>query len=307
MGRSRSPGRPTTPEDGTCESVRLPGGRTIGFADLGDPRGLPLVFFHGTPGSRLDALLLSEAARRAGVRLIAPDRPGYGLSDAASLTVAGWVADVRSLADSLGIDHFAVGGISGGGPYALACGALIPERVWAAAVVAGAPPPDLKGDVSQMHAANRMAETINSRAPSLNRMVDGVLALVVGYAPGIYLRLGMRLLPPADRRVFSDPTVQKVFLQSAREQFRQGAAGISGDRRLDRPWGFKLSDVAVPVFQWHGDDDRNVPFADGQTMAEQIPDNTFEVIRGGGHLLLPGHSTAVMTALTSIADPSSID
>src|SRR5947209_14262034 len=114
------------------QTVDLPDGRRLGYAEVGEPRGKPVLYFHGVPGSRLDftAARCDEALRAVAVRFIGADRPGFGLSDKKpGRGHADWPADVSALADSLELDRFAVLGYSRGGPYALACAALIPERL----------------------------------------------------------------------------------------------------------------------------------------------------------------------------------
>lgn len=278
--------------------IRLAGGRRLGFADLGDPQGIPVIFFHGTPGSRLDAGPLASAAETAKVRLLAPDRPGYGLSDPSeAMSVAGWAADVAEMADQLGLGQFAVAGISGGGPYALACAARLAGRVSAAAAIAPAVPVGMRGDRAEMHAANRLADAVAAKVPNLEPALHRALAFVVRRYPGIYLRLGMRFLPPADRRAMADPEMRRTFQNSAAEQFRQGPSGTLGDRRIDRDWGFEPREIRVPVYHWHGNEDRNVPLREGRRLAEAIPTARLEVVAGEGHLLIPAHWPAILDDL----------
>ena len=121
--------------------IRLADGRRLGYAEYGDPEGKPLFYCHGFPASRLEAALLDPSARKAGVRVVAADRPGCGLSDfQPDRRIGDWPGDVVELAGALGIDRFAVVGVSGGGPYALACARKIPQRLTAAAVVCGLGP-----------------------------------------------------------------------------------------------------------------------------------------------------------------------
>lgn len=125
----------------TEQVIRLADGRKLGYAEYGDPAGKPLMYFHGLPGSRLEAKLTEPTASRVKARVIGVDRPGYGLSDfKPQRALADWPNDVSELANALGLDRFAVLGVSGGGPYALACARKIPARLSAVGVVGGLGP-----------------------------------------------------------------------------------------------------------------------------------------------------------------------
>jgi pimeloyl-ACP methyl ester carboxylesterase len=123
------------------QMVPLPDGRRVVIASHGDPRGWPLFLFHGIPVSRLGHEFTDAPAKERGVRVLYPDRPGIGLSDPRpGRTIYSYADDVAAMADALGLERFAVAGLSGGGPYALACGAKLPERVTAVGVMAGVGP-----------------------------------------------------------------------------------------------------------------------------------------------------------------------
>src|SRR6185312_3853086 len=108
----------------TEHRVRLADGRTLACLELGDPSGPPVLYFHGYPGSRLEARVAAAAARRLGLRLLAVDRPGFGQSTfQTGRSIGAWAADVAALADRLALGRFSIVGVSGGGPYALACAA----------------------------------------------------------------------------------------------------------------------------------------------------------------------------------------
>ncbi|MEE9278320.1 MAG: alpha/beta hydrolase, partial [Dehalococcoidia bacterium] len=129
----------------TNNTLRLQDGRQLGYADYGDASGKPIFFFHGTPGSRLSGLLPGVVAGPLGARVIAIDRPGYGLSDFKSgRTIGDWPRDVTELADALGFERFAVLGFSGGGPYAAVCAHQIPQRLTQVGIVSGIGPLDAR-------------------------------------------------------------------------------------------------------------------------------------------------------------------
>ncbi len=151
----------------TERQLRLPDGRRLGYAEFGAPRGRPVFFFHGFPGSRLEAELAATAAARWNLRIIAADRPGIGLSDRRpGRTLANWADDVRTLADSLGLERFAVLGISGGGPYAIACAARLADRLTAAGTIGGLAPLDRPGATAGMSTLNRLVLFLHLRAPA---------------------------------------------------------------------------------------------------------------------------------------------
>ena len=156
------------------EQARLPDGRMLGYADYGDPSGDPVFFFHGWPSSRYQGKLLHELAAERGLRLLALDRPGVGLSDPLpGRGFASWPDDVAGIADALGIGRFKIYGISGGGPYTLATAAALPERVTAAAVICGAPPLGDAADRANMHWAYR---TLTNLKQLRRAVTPGIIA-----------------------------------------------------------------------------------------------------------------------------------
>jgi pimeloyl-ACP methyl ester carboxylesterase len=137
--------------------LRLKDGRMLGYAEYGDPSGTPVFAFHGFPGSRITFRIADDAARRRGVRIIAPDRPGMGLSTfQPGRNLLDWPQDVGELADALGIDRFAVAGVSGGGPYVAACAFALRARVTVAAIISGIGPLRRGEDTKGMLPTNRL-------------------------------------------------------------------------------------------------------------------------------------------------------
>ena len=271
----------------------------MGYAEFGDPEGRPLVLCHGFPSSRLAGALLDGEARGLGVRVIAPDRPGHGLSDfKRRRRVAHWAADVTSLADALGLARFAVLGVSVGGPYAAACAALIGgDRVSAAGIASGWAPPKAP------------STTPGQRLPfvsALGRNVRLLRRYALSRAARRLARDGARFLdrttraaPAADRAVFADAQLGRLLVDDMREAFRQGARGPAGDARAaHRGWGFRLEQIRVPVWLWHGQEDQNVPPAMGRFVAERIPGSRAMFYRSEGHLsTFVNHAGEMLRAL----------
>lgn len=137
---------PTLANSDPPQQIKLPDGRSLAFSAYGDPGGNPILFFHGWPGARLQGRLTDQPAKRLGLRVIAPDRPGFGHSDfQRNRQILYWPDDVGHLADSLGIDKFSVIGLSGGAPYAFACAYKHPNRINSVGVVSGVGPSDVPG------------------------------------------------------------------------------------------------------------------------------------------------------------------
>jgi pimeloyl-ACP methyl ester carboxylesterase len=143
----------------------LPDGRRLGFAEYGVPDGRPLMFFHGTPGARLMTRFAHPDAVRHGIRIIAPERPGYGLSDfQPGRTLGAWADDVAALADGLRRERFAIAGVSRGGPYVAACAHRMRPRVPIAGIVSGVGPLDDPEIVRALPAGQRRLLAVERRA-----------------------------------------------------------------------------------------------------------------------------------------------
>jgi pimeloyl-ACP methyl ester carboxylesterase len=268
----------------TAHVHRLPDGRAMSFAEFGQPGGRPLLFCHGFPGSRLGGAIADAEARALGIRLIAADRPGYGLSDyKRRRRVAQWAGDVASLADALGLDRFAVLGVSVGGPYAAACAALLSERVTAAGVASGWAPP--RAPKTRPEARLPFLPALGRNVRLLRRYSLSRVAKRVGKDGARFIDRSTRRAPPADRAVFVDGALARLLIDDMREAFRQGARGPARDAKLvNRRWGFQLEDIRVPFWLWHGQEDRNVPLAKARFVAGRIPGSRTTFYRTDGHV-----------------------
>jgi pimeloyl-ACP methyl ester carboxylesterase len=282
----------------TAHVHRLADGRSMSYAEFGQRDGHPLVFCHGFPSSRLAAAVLDGEARAVGVRVIAPDRPGHGLSDyKRRRRIAQWPGDLASLADAIGLKRFAVLGVSAGGPYAAACAALLPERVTALGIASGSTPRG--APVTGMTGGIRFVSGIGRHVPTLRRFFLKRTAKKVAKDPAKFLDKATAKLPPADRAVFEDPELRRIFADDLREAFRQGGRGPAADARAaDRRWGFRLEQIRVPVWLWHGQEDRNVPPAMGRYLAERIPGSRAMFYRAEGHIsTFVNHAGEMLRAL----------
>ena len=286
----------------TTNQIRLKDGRTLAYAEYGDPYGKPVFHFHGTPSSRLEGNLplVDESATRLGIRLVIPDRPGMGLSDiCAGRTLLDWPADVVELADALGLERLAVVGLSGGGPYAAACAYRIPKRLTAIGIVSGVSPLDVPHAFEGMDRSDRLMFGLAHGAPWLLRLVFWYTARDLRRNPDRALAQMAAELCAADQAVLAESDIRAAFVQTSLEAFRQGARGAARDCALfARPWGFRPQDIRVPVHLWHGEADTTCPIPMGRYMAGVIPGCDAHFLSQDGHYsLIARHYQEVLQAL----------
>lgn len=280
--------------------IMLADGRTLACLALGDPGGAPVLYFHGYPGSRLEGRLAAAAATRLGLRVLAPDRPGFGESTFhPGRTISAWVADVVQLADQFALERFAVVGVSGGGPYALACAARIPKRLTRVALVGGLGPLVRKGSTVGMVPLNRLILMLAARTPRLAQVGVNIAAHLVRRHLERYPAHMMAGAPPADRRVLADTGYRALFAESTAEALRQGGRGAAWELTLlVRPWDFGLQEVLIPVRIWQGLADNIVPAAMARHLAAALPCSESRYLPDEGHLsLVVRHLDAVLTDL----------
>jgi pimeloyl-ACP methyl ester carboxylesterase len=269
--------------------LRLSDGRTLGYAEYGATDGKPVFVFHGSPGSRVQVRAAHGPALARGIRIIAPDRPGLGLSTRLpGREIADWPSDVRELADALGIARFAVIGISGGGPYVAACAWGLPERVTRAGIISGVTPPSPESPLcSGLRRRERLVVDLGLRTPWLMRAVmTSAAAPCRHWTERIYERV-RALASPADRAILDRPEVAECLIAAMKEAFRQGGRGPADELLLlARPWTFPPEEIRVPVRLWYGEADAIVPVAMGRYLASTIPGCRAEFIPGAGHYLV---------------------
>jgi pimeloyl-ACP methyl ester carboxylesterase len=274
----------------TEHRIRLVDGRTLACLELGKPGGAPVLYAHGYPGSRLEARLAAGSVKRLGLRLFALDRPGFGESTfLPHRTIGAWAADVAELADHFALERFALIGVSGGGPYALACAARLPERVRTLALVASMAPLDNSRQLTQdMATLNRLLLTLAARKPWLAQLIIGLVARLVRMNPARYLLLMKAMASAtADKQVLDDADFRALLAASTAEALRQGGRGASWELTLlAKPWDFRLQEVRVPVHLWQGLADRIVPAAMARRLVAALPDCTPHYLPDEGHLSL---------------------
>jgi len=272
------------------QKIRLRDGRNLGFAEYGIPKGIPIVYFHGWPSSRLEPYAGRDICAKMGVRLIAPDRPGFGLSDfQPRRTMVDFTNDVLELADNLDLQRFAALGVSGGGPYAAACAARIPGRMTATLLVCSVAPANSPEATKGMVAVNRWLLTMACQTPRLAQCVASIcLWSIWGKGQQVIPAQIERRLPPADKQTLASPQLREALTASSVEALRRGVRAAAADGLLyGRPWGFLLEEIRAPVHLWHGELDVVVPSAMGHYLARTIPGCRARFYPQDGHFSLP--------------------
>jgi pimeloyl-ACP methyl ester carboxylesterase len=278
MTRSRS-----THPDGGLETdpptvVAGGDGGRIAYAEYGDPDGTPVVVCHGTPGSRLFGSVFDAAAREHGVRLLAPDRPGYGRSTPRpDRTLADTGSVVAAVLEDAGVSRAGIVAFSGGGPHALAVAATHGDLVGEIDVVSGAPPPSVDPPAVQ-----RLLGSLARRTPRLLKGLVGVQARLAARTPPAvvlsqYATAAERgAIPPA-----AAERVRRDFLEAVGPQ-RDGF--VTESRLFGSEWGISPSDVDHTVRLWHGDADANAPLRGARHLRDRLPDADLTVLEGAGHV-----------------------
>lgn len=260
--------------------LELADGRRLAYAELGAPEAPPVIYCHGSPGSRRELGLIVPALQATQARLIAFNRPGYGPSTfKAGYGFLDWPADVADAADQLGIGRFAMIGASGGSPFALACGYSLPKRVSRIGIVVGSAPPEATGMKEALGTTEIPAN------PLVRRLQYGMIAVAV--RTGLKNRLAeqrSRLMEEPDRHALGRPEVRNWFMAVSREAFSGGGRGAAHEARLYlRPWGFDITRVTTETLLWYGGADTTDPPSAGRWLAERLPNSTFTVWPQHGH------------------------
>jgi pimeloyl-ACP methyl ester carboxylesterase len=252
--------------------VQLPSGRTIGWATYGDPQGRPAIAVHGSPDSHVIWKLFDTTARAHGLRLVAIDRPGFGISDPLpGRTVLDWPADALLVADHLGIDRFPLIAISGGAAYAAATAWKHPDRVTGLGLFSVIGPLDHPGSLEGTNRPVRATYAMARRAPWLLTPIAHTMTRGAQKNPERTFNRMLRTRPPEDRLVLTRPDVRAILMENLPNQFRDPNTIVHEFRLAVQPWGFPLEEITAPAHIWQGGrDDVHTP-AMAHYLAARIP------------------------------------
>lgn len=284
------------------QQMTLSDGRVLAYAEYGLADGSPVFYFHGGNGSRIEAEWFDESAKSANVRLIAPDRPGFGLSDfQQNRTFLDWAEDVSQLADSLNIKKFSIFGLSGGAPHVVALAHAIPERLKHVAIVSGVTPPQHKDKFTGMWFPVRLFFITAKYLPAMSRFILKQQGSFYADKEMMMKRM-LQAMPEPDKDLLKRrPEIVDIFARDAQEAHRQGIEGDAHEWQLYvDDWGFPIEDITMPVALWYGEYDSNTPIEMGDYYARTLPDVTLNCVPDGGHFsTINNHIDTILAYLSA--------
>lgn len=280
------------------KSITLSDGRRLGYAEYGHEEGESLFFFHGCPGSHVEARLADKSAQELGIKIYALDRPGIGSSTFKhKRNIGDYPADVDEFADRLGIEKFSVIGLSGGGPYANACAQKIPDRLTSVGLVSAMGP---LNDQMIWRNLNWNYKGIFSMAPyegMIEQFLCGLNYLAM-LNPEYVFHLKHYTASASDSRILNRN--KSLFVEDRQNAFKQGVQGVSHEvKLLSRPWDFDPADIALPVHIWHGGEDKMVPPSAYDYFRRTIPASTGTFYQKEGHFLIFERFKEIINAVHS--------
>jgi pimeloyl-ACP methyl ester carboxylesterase len=278
--------------------LKLPDGRRLCYAEYGDPTGQPIFVFHGNPNSRLLWGVIPGSPFLPNIRLIAPDRPGFGQTDFVKgvTTIENWPNDIVALADSLGIEKFFVFAPSGGGPFALSCAWKIPERLTSVGIFASVGPLNPETE-KNLAAPIRMMWTKAPKLPGLFKLQMKMFAWLARKFTKLYIKMILKELSETDRKVYERLNIAELIRTDRNEGYRQRGIGTWYDAMIPGNWPIPLNEIKTKVYLWQGEEDISVPLSMGQYLAEKMPNCEAKYIEGAGHFWIFEHLAEMLEKL----------
>lgn len=280
--------------------IQLPDKRCLAYTEYGDELGMPVFLLHGLPGSRLSWGMLPDNPFPYGLRIIAPDRPGYGRSHAKpGRTLTDLSDDIAVLADALNIQNFAVVGVSGGGPGALACAWKLQERIHAVSIVASPAPTNAPGIFEGMSKTNHFFMKLAWYVPWLSNLNIRLLGIAIRHNPAHYIQSMKYKVHEVDQTLLKRPEIREILIKDFTEALGNGSQGMVDDMSANHghPWGFPLGQIKARVHFWYGELDRSASPAMGKYLSSKVPNSEMTLVPGAGHLWVLVHLNKVLDDL----------
>ncbi|HFL2713457.1 TPA: alpha/beta fold hydrolase [Legionella pneumophila] len=284
--------------------ITLKDGRRLGYAEYGFKNGFPILFFHGLPGSRLEAEKLHAAAIKLQVRLIGLDRPGMGLSSPQkNRTILAWPDDIKEFVTALNLKTYSIVGHSGGAPYVAACAYRIPEKIHKAVIVSGIAPSTYPEALTSLSKSQKQMHWMIRYCPIVLKLMMKISCKALENPNR--LKAMLKQLPEVDAKIFENTHYKESMVLSLKEAFRQNASGVVDDfKLLPKSWGFDLEKIRCPVVVWQGGKDSQAPVKHAEIYAQHIPQANYVFLEEEGHVsILHNYGAQILTSAMEGAIP----
>ena len=295
-----------TPEfahKGIVREIGRPGSRILGVCEYGDPNGYPVLAFHGIPGTRLMFRPADASARQLGLRIIAPDRPGFGCSTPQpGRTLDDWIADVEAILEAYEIDRFALIGVSGGSPFAAVTAARFGARVAGMILIGPMGPVADLGSEARLNTFHHLMFKRLPRLPGGYRAILAPANALFRLSPSLQYRVFLRLLPASDRAIMRNPTLKAGIIEDVRESLKQGGDGMRTDLKIfSQSWNVDYTTITAPTVLWQGLADNIVPIHAAIGLGKLIPGCRIVEIPEAGHFWIYENIDLVLTELKELS------
>ena len=289
----------------TQRTILLEDGRKLSYSDLGEPNGKPVFYFHGSPGSRLEAKIMHKKANEVGWRLIAVDRPGFGLSDfQPNRKITDWPKDINELADLLEIENFSIFGVSTGASYALACASCLAERINVVVTISALGSIEFRQ--KGLYLNHRFIFGMAKYFPLIFKTLFWWIRcrqLRKEDGGDRYLKLNFKNFSEKDRILLQDSDILDTIAEAHCEAFRMGLKGITHEAKLlGNPWGFDLEKISkkLDIYLFHGGEDKIAPVTATKGIERLLPRSKATYFEDEGHVSLLANSEEEIFSILKI-------
>lgn len=267
------------------QTIILKDGRTLGYAEYGSSEGEPIIYITGGNSSRYEGKWFRGAIEKNQVRLIVPDRPGFGLSTfQKDRRLLDWPNDIIELANALSIEQFSIFGLSGGGPHVLATVHKNPDRLKRIAIVSGTASPEMPGKFRGMWPPVRIIFWSAEKLPKVNRFLLKQMAGFYSDEQQMLKRMKQAMPEPDKDLIEQRPEIIKIFAEATKEAHRNGVDGDAWEWQLYvNSWQFQIGEIQKEIKLWYGLHDQQVPIEMGRYLVRELPNAQLVEVEDGGH------------------------
>ncbi|VAW59761.1 hypothetical protein MNBD_GAMMA11-1168, partial [hydrothermal vent metagenome] len=277
--------------------IRLSDGRRLEYAEYGDPRGIPIIHIHGVLGGRYERLPDDLLTRELGVRLIIPDRPGYGLSDSvAHHSYLDFAHDLLELVEHLSLSTFSIMGLSVGAIYASAFAYIAPQKLKNIAMISSTPPFRSFADYEGLQPSLKLLIAFSKYLPTAAQMIARVAIRNACKDP---IKFFANIpVSASDRAILSNPLYTEHFRSCLLSGSLTCHSGFIQDIMISaEPWPFAFENIQKKIDFWHGTQDTHSPLNRIRPVIEATENKQLHKIEGGGHFLIYHHWQKILQSL----------